>query len=215
MYYYEVKDSFVEKYLITFNPEQIQLIREEIARKCSFKRKGKMMSTDFNAIPEAGEVFENIEGIKIEDNTEGVYYYQFDIVNIPKLVQLIDDLLVGDVQAYYQIKNYVVNDRNFDEEIFGASKDLVESSSNSSTNKSQQLDKLEELLELKELNADIEPMQPYYEALMNSIDVQFIGRLRIEKIDEVASFLNSSWEIVNGEFKLISSEEKEKQFIKE
>ena len=50
---------------------------------------------------------------------------------------------------------------------------------------------------------------------MNSSDVQFIGRLRSEKIDEVASFLNSSWEIVNGEFKFISSEEKEKQYIKE
>ena len=215
MYYYEIKDSFVEKYLITFNPEQIQLIREEIASNCSQRSKGSFEGTYFNVEPSTGEIFENISEELIESNNETIYSYKYDIVKVPKLVQFIDELLNGNSSSYYYIKNYIVDDRDLDQEILEATEDYVNISFDDSVSKSEGLDKIGNLVDLMELNAGVEPMQPYYEALMNSIDVQFIGRLRSEKIDEVASFLNSSWEIVNGEFKFISSEEKEKQYIKE
>ena len=215
MYYYAINGSIIEKYLISFDQDEVRLIREEIARNCSQRNKGSFIGTQFNVEPSTGEIFENIREEKMDSNNETLYSYEYDIVKVPKIVQFIDELLNGNSNAYYYIKNYIVDDRDLDQEILEATEDYVNISSDDSVSKSEGLDKIGNLVDLMELNAGVEPMQPYYDALMEAISIQFIGSLRSDKIDEVATFINYSWSIFNGSLDFSEKKDSGKQYIKE
>ena len=115
MYYYAINGSIIEKYLISFDQDEVRLIREEIARNCSQRNKGSFIGTQFNVEPSTGEIFENIREEKMDSNNETLYSYEYDIVKVPKIVQFIDELLNGNSNAYYYIKNYIVDDRDLDQ----------------------------------------------------------------------------------------------------
>lgn len=215
MYYYAINGSIIEKYLISFDQDEVRLIREEIARNCSQRNKGSFIGTQFNVEPSTGEIFENIREEKMDSNNETLYSYEYDIVKVPKIVQFIDELLNGNSSAYYYIKNYIVDDRDLDQEILEATEDYVNISSDDSVSKSEGLDKIGNLVDLMELNAGVEPMQPYYDALMEAISIQFIGSLRSDKIDEVATFINYSWSIQDGSLDFSEKKDSGKQYIKE
>lgn len=215
MYYYAINGSIIEKYLISFDQDEVRLIREEIARNCSQRNKGSFIGTQFNVEPSTGEIFENIREEKMDSNNETLYSYEYDIVKVPKIVQFIDELLNGNSNAYYYIKNYIVDDRDLDQEILEATEDYVNISSDDSVSKSEGLDKIGNLVDLMELNAGVEPMQPYYDALMEAISIQFIGSLRSDKIDEVATFINYSWSIQDGSLDFSEKKDSGKQYIKE
>ena len=215
MYYYAINGSIIEKYLVSFDQDEVRLIREEIARNCSQRNKGSFIGTQFNVEPSTGEIFENIREEKMDSNNETLYSYEYDIVKVPKIVQFIDELLNGNSNAYYYIKNYIVDDRDLDQEILEATEDYVNISSDDSVSKSEGLDKIGNLVDLMELNAGVEPMQPYYDALMEAISIQFIGSLRSDKIDEVATFINYSWSIQDGSLDFSEKKDSGKQYIKE
>lgn len=111
MYYYSVDENEILKYEVSFDLEKVKELQENLFRDCSVERAGSYLCY---GIPRRNPLtiykkFE-YEQVDVQDDFYGDRnIYQVDYVEIvkPKLYNLIDNIVAGNVEALKDVVMYV------------------------------------------------------------------------------------------------------------
>lgn len=111
MYYYIVDGNEILKYEVSFDLEKVKELQKKIFRDCSIERAGSYLCY---GIPRRNllTIYNKFEykQVSVQDDFYGDRdIYQVDYVEIvkPKLYNLIDEIIAGDVEALKDVVMYV------------------------------------------------------------------------------------------------------------
>ncbi len=194
MYYYLKNEAIVEKYLISFNKEEIEQLKEKIIDECSFIEH-KEISSDYFPTFSDKKLIRNLKEIKVGnkeyfEETRGVYLYSFDQYEPPYLVKLIDRLLNNDEKCISEILNYdIYAKKSIDDKIKLANQELMEINDEDIYQKKIKLKELEDLVKSKELNKEQRSIEPYHKQLIGLIKFDLVDSMSIDDLNRAIFFL--------------------------
>ena len=194
MYYFLKNEEIVEKYLISFNKEKMEQLKEEIIDECSFIEH-KEISSDYFPVSSDIKLIRNFKKIKdgikeYFEETRDVYLYSFDQYEPPYLVKLIDRLLNNDEKCISKILNYdICTKKSIDDKIKLANQELMKIDAEDIYQKKIKLKELENLVKSKELNKNQQSIEPYYKRLIRLIKFDLVDSMSIDDLNRVIFFL--------------------------
>ena len=194
MDYFLKNEEIVEKYLISFNKEKIEQLKEKIIDECSFIEH-KEFSSDYFPTFSNKKLIRNLKEIKVGDKeyfeeTRAVYLYSFDQYEPPYLVKLIDRLLNNDEKCIREILNYDIYAKiSIDDKIKLANQELMKINAEDIYQKKIKLKELEDLVKTKELNKEQQNIEPYYKQLIGLIKFDLVDSMSIDDLNRTIIFL--------------------------
>ncbi len=194
MYYFLKNDEIIEKYLISFNKEKIEQLKEKIIDECSFIEH-KEISSDYFPTFSDKKLIRNLKEIKVGnkeyfEETRDVYLYSFDQYEPPYLVKLIDRLLNNDEKCISEILNYdIYTKKSIDDKIKLANQELMEINAEDIYQKKIKLKELEDLVKSKELNKEQRSIEPYHKQLIGLVKFDLVDSMSIDDLNRAIFFL--------------------------
>ncbi len=196
MYYFEVKDNQVIKYVLELDEEKLKELRVEIIEKCSYiTHHCHYASKDF----EVREEFRNVTWIKAnvkefdDTSVEDHYSIDYDFYHFPLLVSLIDDILGYDIKAVEKIKR-LKSTPNKEEEFLKEQRLLLLSLSGNQEEDSLAFKKLQDKIntyyESRELNKNQISEVFYQNQVLSCIHIKKVKVLPLDIVLEVKNFLS-------------------------
>ena len=213
MYYYKVKDNYVNKYSIVLNIEKLQELKNEIIDNCSVITHHCFKTTrpEENCINYRNYKKTKI-GVKTYNNPPDTYNYkpdeveylvECDFYEFPKLVYHIIDLLSGNTSVIEKIINYKdeVNDLDFEEKKILEEQDklIKQLAEETSEDISKHLEliannhkKIMSCKKNRELNKNQVPASSYIKQVLSCINMKEVGMKPLKSVLEVKQFLEDS-----------------------
>ena len=197
MYYYQQNGEILEKYKIEFNIDELLILRSKIFNKCSYitheeKEYSCHPSQIYNIgcirnIKDLGETREKDLG---SGSINKYHLYSYDLYNPPILVDLIDRLMDGDVQAIDNINNPAVSEKKFDfaQEINEESAKIDAISNLEIDQKIEALKSLKKTIQTVKLNENQVSAWEYYSQVQKLIKRELVATLNINDILKVTNF---------------------------
>ena len=201
MYYFNYKNDIVEKYLVSFDKEEIEKLKIEIINNCSeiehHEYEGTHGPKRINLnIRNYKEKFIGIQESRdsLQWPDQNIYHYSYDEYKFPKLVAIIDELLNGKNESLDKIFNYnpECNKQTINERIRIISNELDAIDNLDIDKKRKKLDELQKFIELKKLNIDQKSTYDYYIRLKDLINLKLIDTISIEEIKRIKIFFEDS-----------------------
>lgn len=198
MYYFNYKKDTVEKYLVSFDKEEIERLRIEIINNCSeiehkeYDGFNGPNYFDYLKIRNYKEKFlriqESRDSLQMPDRK--IYHYSYDEHKFPILISVIDNLLKEDVLSLESIfnNNSLLFEKPINERIKIASDELDSIDNLDLDKKRKKLEELQRLAELKKLNKNQKSIEPYFGRLKELIQIQLIDTISFEEIRRVNNF---------------------------
>lgn len=208
MLYFRKNNKVIEKYLISFDKEKIEKLKNEIINKCSFinhiEYESEILPTFTNKIIRNYIDIPTGEVKMYFEETKDIYRFSYDEYEPPYLVELINQLLDGNLSAIDKILRYDISSKsNIDDRINLANIEFNNINLENIALRKAKLEELDKLYKLKELNKDQQSVELYYNQLIGLISFNLIDSLSISELDRIESFFET--ELAN---KLIDSNSK-------
>ena len=217
MYYFYKNNDFIYKKSISFDNDKIDKIRNGLINNCSVIIHREYDSDyaptlDNSLVRNYNEAFVGYKEY-FEENRR-VIHYSYDLLIPPKLVNLIDRLLSGDVTALHEIHyNYYFGfEKTIDDMIESKNNELRKTQNKNATNTIKILNELRELMKCKELNKNQISTYDYYYQLLNCINEKTVSKLDKKTFDKVNNFFDNNVVIEKG--KIINEDNNTKIYKK-
>lgn len=196
MIYFEEKDKTINKFVVTYDKEELSKLRKEVIDKCSH-----ITHYEVNYHPGFiyGREVRNHQksskpvGVReYEDSAdEYIYLHTFDEYKYPKLVEIIDGLLKDNPDSLKKL--YSIPKDNcviLNEKISATSKKIESTEASDTETLKEQLKIFEELLESKRLNQCQVPASLYYEKIQDLITYDLVDFIKIDDLLRVTEFFD-------------------------
>ena len=196
MIYFKQNNDKIEKYHITFNQEEIEQLKSDIIKNCSFIKHVEY-SSDYEPKFDNISLIKNFHSTYISkkeyfEETRDVYFYSYDEYQPPYLIELINNLLTGDSSSIDKILNYCISNESIDDKIKLINQEINEIDISNIESKKEKLKELENLLEIKKLNKNRQNIDPYYQRLISLIKFDLVDTMSICEIERVNSCLKEN-----------------------
>ncbi|MBQ3306967.1 MAG: hypothetical protein IJG68_02105, partial [Bacilli bacterium] len=207
-------DEVIEKYQVSFDKEEIEKLKKKIINNCSFI-KHEEYESDYS--PRfTDEIIRNFTYTPIGkekeyfEETRDIYRYSYDVYKPPYLVELINQLLNGNLKAIDEILNYDISSKSsIDDRINLANQEFNKIVPEDITKKKEKLKELEDLVKARELNKGQQSIDAYYNQLIGLIKFDLVDSLSISELGRIESFLE-----IDLSSRVEISNSKEKSFVK-
>ena len=203
MKYYKLKDDVIEKYNVSFDPKEIEKMKNEIINNCSGIVHENYRSDCSIGFSES-EIIRNYKERRTGDvkeyfeETRPIYEYSYDRYVAPYLVNLLNDLLKGK-NTLEDILTYKVLDKlPIDIKVEDKEKEIKNIDDKDTKLKIKKLKEYERLLELKKLNKNQKPLSMYYDKLISLFKFELEDTLSMEEINRIQSFMEINFLIRKG-----------------
>ena len=214
MFYFRKDDEVIEKYQVSFDKEEIEKLKKKIINNCSFI-KHEEYESDYS--PRfTDEIIRNFTYTPIGkekeyfEETRDIYRYSYDVYKPPYLVELINQLLNGNLKAIDEILNYDISSKSsIDDRINLANQEFNKIVPEDITKKKEKLKELEDLVKARELNKGQQSIDAYYNQLIGLIKFDLVDSLSISELGRIESFLE-----IDLSSRVEISNSKEKSFVK-
>ena len=196
MYYFKENEDKIEKYLITFDKEEVKRLRDRMVIDCGFNEHNEYTSDyrptfDKKMIKNFSCTF--VGKKEYIEETRDVYAYVYDLYKEPELVTLINKLLSGNKIVIKKILNYTVNKQeSIDVKIKKANEELALIDVNDIVKKERKLSELNSLVKTKELNKNQKSIEPYYKELLGLIKCELVDSILTSELVRVEKFVEAS-----------------------
>lgn len=202
MYYFVENKDIVEKYLVSFDKEEIEKLKIKIINNCSEIVHHEYDGThgpnqfDYLKIRNYKERFIRIQESRdtLQYPDQKIYHYSYDEYKFPVLVSYINELLIKEnVLILDKIfnENDEIKTETYDDKIKKASDELDTIDNLDIDKKRVKLDELQELLQLKKLNEKQESIDLYVDELKRLITLDLVDTISKIEIDRVNNFFEN------------------------
>lgn len=193
MYFYDYKESTIDKYEINVDREKLIKLRREIIDNCSIIEHHEYQST---IIPAESLKIRNLNykrnGIMEYKDVpdEPLFYITYDEYKFPQLVGIIDRILDDDVDETIKLYNGKITDDyiSFDEKISKISQELDDIDNLNIKEKRKKLEELENMLNLAKLNSNQKSVLDYYSKVKSLISFKLVDSISKGEVDKVWNF---------------------------
>lgn len=202
MYYFVENKDIVEKYLVSFDRQEIEKLKIKIINNCSKIVHHEYDGThgpnqfDYLKIRNYKERFIRIQESRdtLQYPDQKIYHYSYDEYKFPVLVSYINELLIKEnVLILDKIfnENDEIKTETYDDKIKKASDELDAVNNLDIDKKRAKLDELQELLKLKKLNEKQESIDLYVDELKRLITFDLVDTISKIEIDRVNNFFEN------------------------
>lgn len=203
MYYYKQEEDKIVKYEITLNKEVLKSLRWEIIEYCSLITHERYKTTktpnqfDFEHIRNYKEkLIGVIEYNDFYSMPEDEYLVEYDYYKHPRLVSLIDDLLLGKIDVIDEIINPNIKEDDEEKLLLKEQSSIIKKLTNKKNKDiSNEIELLKEnqekLIKYKEkceLNKNQISVVPYYKKVLNCIEFKEIDSINLSVVNEYQKF---------------------------
>ena len=204
MYYYKKDESGrIEKYSIVFNKEALIALKIEIINNCSEISHKEVTGPltvapnhfDFLRIRNYKEVKEGrVHSRDFYSQNEVIYTFSYDLYEPPYLVELIDELLEGNIEAMEEIINpsFKKEKESFNDRIQKLEEEISNIPNLNYAEKVSKLEDLKNLVETAKLNSNQEDVRKYYKKVADEISLWLVDTIDIDHVEKVISFFDLS-----------------------
>lgn len=203
MIYFKKNGNNIEKYDVTYDTETLIGLKNRIINDCSEITHHEYES-DYEPSFNNDEVVANYSykfvGYKeYFEETRSVYLYSYDMLEVPKLVKYINNLLNGDSNALHKILKYdLTKEETIDNRIEELNHKLNNIPFEHILAKKNILLQLEKLIEHKKRNINQKPIDTYYQELISLLNFKLLDTLSLEELSKIESFLNIEIRVKKG-----------------
>lgn len=197
MLYFRLNGKIIEKYDIQVDLERLKKIRLEVIYKCSKKEHVSNRGTMFWQYDDFIINFHSKPVGWVEYNDappEREYAYTYDQLIPPKLVSIIDGIILGKLSSIIELYETDSSKDSFDlEERINRKLEYINSIPNEEVSKKiMALNELKSLYESMKYNKDISKTDEYYKLVKQCIIFNKIGEINASISNQVLSFFDSS-----------------------
>lgn len=200
MYYFEEGTNLIKKYKVSYSKEELLLLRKEIIDNCS-----EIIHKDYETTtgPSSNDPLKIRNLVRCQIGVKEyrmntlmpdrkLYRYIYDEYNFPYLVSLIDRLINGDVSALKEIFNinYDKELKPFQDKVDKASSELDSIDNLRVREKRAKLDELQRYLEQLEYNKKQVSVIPYYQKVIDYLNLELVDTISRDSVTRVNSFFN-------------------------
>ncbi len=204
MYYYKQNGENLEKWLISFDKEELTRLREGVVVHCSYITHEEKALTDAevrsfvkgcfrNATP-IGEPFEEIN----QFHNKCIYQrYSYDYYKPKFLVAIIDALLNGEASAIDELDNPRPTEEKFDfgKELAAKSKAIDEIPNLETERKVAALQELHEFNKIAKLNENQVSALDYYPLVQELITRELVDTVKVDDVLKITGFFGKRVDI--------------------
>jgi len=205
MYYFEGDKDKITKYKISFEEKELEKIKIEIINNCStiIHREER---TTFGMFGFGKSRFqdrlkyrnyrEEKVGIKeyIDGPDEDIYHITYDEYIYPKLIELIDKLIKGDISVIEEIFNddKIEKPISYEEKIKKVSLELDKIDNLNIKEKRNKLNELEKVIKEAKLNENRKSIIYYYEEVKKIVIFNKEDEISLEEVERVRNFFGEN-----------------------
>lgn len=175
IYFERCKDGSINKWDITYDEEDLRSIREEVIKNFSSISSSKKTS---------------IKRSLNDGNDVTMLYYEF---SHPKLIGLIDKLLLNDFSVLQEIEAPKETGQNYYEDLIISLDDEIDTIDNFDVDrKIKKLQELKEVLNKRNLNKNNNGLSRYYEMVQSIINMMLLDHMDEEEVEKLEDFFEMS-----------------------
>ena len=175
IYFERCKDGSINKWDITYDEEDLRSIREEVIKNFSSIYSSKKTS---------------IKRSLNDGNDVTMLYYEF---SHPKLIGLIDKLLLNDFSVLQEIEAPKETGQNYYEDLIISLDDEIDTIDNFDVDrKIKKLQELKEVLNKRNLNKNNNGLSRYYEMVQSIINMMLLDHMDEEEVEKLEDFFEMS-----------------------
>lgn len=190
----------IEKYNISYDKTQLLFLRRVIVKNCTLRE----ISIIKTVVPEIYESKNNAKVIskkkaglkeyKGYDSSLPLYEITLEEYTYPKLIDIIDKLLNGNIEGYFELRKYV-DTREFPEDrIKRISEDINKIGNDKIDEKKSKLDELSKAIEFAKINTKVMNANASAREVLNSIKCTLVDTMSVEEINRIKTFFGENFE---------------------
>lgn len=196
-YFYRLEGNYIEKYLITYNVEELLKIKEESIYKCGKKTRKSYDGVRFfkNHMYYKNLVTTEIGIQEYKDGPdETIYNYSYTEFSLTYLASIIDKIILGNIKAIDELFTLDTSKEfnGYEKEKNECLENIVSIDNNDCDNKIKALKELKKIIESEELNKDREPIVDYYKKACECFKIKFINKVTLKEYNDIMKFINCS-----------------------
>ena len=206
-YFYVKNKENVEKYELSYNKEEVLNLRQKLIDNCSEISNGEIITSNNNIekYMQGCEIRNISKGIHLSENT---LKYHYQLYKYPNVVNIIDKILNGDIQAFINL-NIELNALKKEDKKENNKSELEIQKILNEIDKINSLDidrKIDKLLLLKEvqekskLNVNQKSVLYYYDEIINLFKTNLIDSKEYNKFLDSLVFDNEKLVLTKNKF---------------
>lgn len=192
----KTKEKQLEKYLVSYDKEELEKLRLEIINNCSeithrdyFGNSGPYHYDKLKYRNYSEEKVEEKKHNNIEIYTENIYHYSYDQYEFPYLVTIIDNILRNEINAlkelfYPDVKKEV----SFNDKVEIYRKELDETSYANPKEKIEKINWFKEFLKNGEKNRDQKSVWEYYSKVKELLTFTLVDTMTLDNLYNFETF---------------------------